>query len=446
MAWKSPHHTLRDPLLRRIFASLEDYLAALPAGGGGGYTDEQAQDAVGTILTDTATVDFTYNDAANTISAIVPLASLSTGHLNFDVATQAELNAHEADTTAIHGIADTSLLLKTADIGVTVQAQDAELQAIAGLVSAADRLPYFTGAGAAALATFTAAGRALVDDADAAAQRTTLGLVIGTNVEAWDADLDAIAALAPSNDDFIQRKAGAWANRTVAQVKTDLGVKAPTWQVFTSGSGTYTTPAGATAILVEVVAGGGGGGACPGNGTSGAAGGGGGSGGYARKLIASPAATYAYAVGAGGNGGAAGSNFGLAGSNSTFGAGASLITAMGGGGGDEGIVGTTALASALRGGGNGGAISTDAAGAPNVLSGGTTGQSGWRTSATVAMGGAGAPGPWGGGANKVTQNNQGAAATGPGAGGGGAAVGSNVTARAGGNGAAGIIIVTEFYG
>ncbi len=41
-----------------------------------------------------------------------------------------------------------------------------------------------------------------------------------------DADLTAISGLSPSNDDILQRKAGAWTNRTPAQVKTDLSLTA----------------------------------------------------------------------------------------------------------------------------------------------------------------------------------------------------------------------------
>ncbi len=37
-----------------------------------------------------------------------------------------------------------------------------------------------------------------------------------------DSDLTAIAGLSPSNDDVIQRKAGAWTNRTLAQLAADL--------------------------------------------------------------------------------------------------------------------------------------------------------------------------------------------------------------------------------
>ena len=53
---------------------------------------------------------------------------------------------------------------------------------------------YTTGSDTYAVADLTAAGRAILDDADAAAQRQTLGLQIGTNVQAYNANLADLTA------------------------------------------------------------------------------------------------------------------------------------------------------------------------------------------------------------------------------------------------------------
>ncbi len=113
-------------------------------------------------------------------------------------------------------------------IGVT-----GNLLAIANLSSSSNQLPYFTGSGTAALTSLTAAGRALIDDADTAAQRTTLGLVIGTNVQAWDGDLDALAGLSGTNTIYYRSGTNTWSSVSIG---SNLS--------FSGGALNYTGPLG----------------------------------------------------------------------------------------------------------------------------------------------------------------------------------------------------------
>jgi hypothetical protein len=88
-------------------------------------------------------------------------------------------------------------------IGTNVQAYDAGLQSISGLVTQANQMLYLTGADTYATSTLTAFGRTLLDDADAVTARATLGLTIGTNVQAYDAGLQSISNVASQADRMI---------------------------------------------------------------------------------------------------------------------------------------------------------------------------------------------------------------------------------------------------
>jgi hypothetical protein len=159
-----------------------------------------------------------YQPLDSDLTAIAALATVAFGRGALEIADAAAFRAYIGAGTSSFDGTFASLTGKPttlAGYGITDgQPLDAELTAIAGLTSAADSLPYFTGSGTAALTTFTNFGRSLVDDADSSAGRSTLGLVIGTDVLAFDAGVQQIADLADPNADrmlFWDESANAYA-------------------------------------------------------------------------------------------------------------------------------------------------------------------------------------------------------------------------------------------
>jgi hypothetical protein len=345
----------------------------------------------------------------------------------------------------------------------------ATVAALSALTPAADRIAYYTSGvnplyntTTAALATLTSYARTLLDDADAATARTTLGLgtaatSAATAFQAADATLTAVAGLTTAANKlpyFTGVDTASVTDITTAgreilstatsgtngQVLTSSGGGAPTWTTVSGGGGsagainvaaytadaTWTKPAGAQIVEVIAIGGGGGGG----SGRLGAAastrggGAGGGGAGITRWMVpaAALASTVAVTVGAGGAGGApiltsgVNGNAGSAGTASTFGG---HVYAAGGAGGAGGagttapVGGSGATASILAGGtgGNGGA-----------------GATGGPTAGASALGAAG-----GGGGGSVTSGNTAQAGA---AGGAGSPFLAGASALAGGAGGA----------
>ena len=77
---------------------------------------------------------------------------------------------------------------QTAAVAAGYQPLDASLTALAGVTTGANKLTYATAADTFTTTGFTAAARTVLDDATTGDMRTTLGLAIGTNVQAYDAD------------------------------------------------------------------------------------------------------------------------------------------------------------------------------------------------------------------------------------------------------------------
>jgi len=145
------------------------------------------------------------------------------------------------------------------DIGSTVQAFDAGLASIAGLTTAADKMIYATASDTYAVTDITSAGRAILDDADASAQRTTLGLGTIATQDADNVDIDggaidgaAIGANSASTGAFTTLSASSTATFSNLTASTALALDAnkDVVSVTNTGSGnnvlatspTLTTP------------------------------------------------------------------------------------------------------------------------------------------------------------------------------------------------------------
>ena len=306
----------------------------------------------------------------------VPAASLTVkGTVQLSSATNSTSETQAATPKAVKAVYD---------LANGKQPADATLTALAGLATAADKLPYFTGNDTASLTTLTNVGRDIL--AKTSKQEVIHYLGLG------------------ATNGYVGRLVNT--------------------RVFTS-SGTYTPTPGTKRIRVTITGGGGGGGGCKAiSNNETFFGAGGGAGGTIISIMTPTQNSYPVTIGAGGAGGVS-ATYGINGGNSLF---ASLIAPGGAGGGKSGVTNTN--------GGNGGVPST---GDINIIGGcGGDGQSG-----NIGVSGEGGTSYWGGGGRAGAGGGVSGKAYGSG-GGGAYDAGYSGASMTGGKGAAGICIIEEF--
>ena len=168
------------------------YVTAAVASGGGAYQPIDAGLTSISGLT-TAADKMIYTTGSDTY-ATTTLTSFARSLLD------------DPDATTVRS----SLFLGTAATSASTDFQpvDAGLTSISGLTTAANKMIYTTSSDTYAVADLTSAGRALLDDADAAAQRTTLGLGTAAtsasgDFQPVDAGLTSISGLTTAADKMI---------------------------------------------------------------------------------------------------------------------------------------------------------------------------------------------------------------------------------------------------
>jgi hypothetical protein len=128
------------------------------------------------------------------------------------------------------------------NIGSDIQPFNNILTILSSVTPASDKLSYFSTSSAAAVTDFTGFGRSLVGQASAATLKTLLSLNVGSDIQAYDADLAALAALATTGI-IVRTGAGTVTARTL-QAGANISI--------TNGSGVSGDPTIAVTGLATV--------------------------------------------------------------------------------------------------------------------------------------------------------------------------------------------------
>lgn len=176
------------------------------------------------IATTTLDVNATTTDISGTLTVGSTLTASSGGSLtgtwsNLGTVTTVVINGGTITGITDIAVADGGTGASTASgartnlglaIGSNVQAWDADLDTIAGLAKTDSNF-------------IVGNGTTWVVESGATA-RASLGLTIGSNVQAWDADLDTIAGLAKTDSNFIVGNGTTWVVESGATARTSLGL------------------------------------------------------------------------------------------------------------------------------------------------------------------------------------------------------------------------------
>lgn len=197
----------------------------------------------GTLLTPTA-AEINFVDGVTSAIQTQLDGKSGTGHTHSNPGITVSEDGSGAVTDATHLKLDATVF-NVATTGASDAVVDINNDAISYAqiqnVSASDRLLGRVSASAGDIEEipFSDFAQSLLDDADAGVARTTLGLAIGTNVQAWDAHLDDLAAISPSQGDIIYFNGTDWvalgAGTAGHFLKTNGAAANPAWAAAGGG-------------------------------------------------------------------------------------------------------------------------------------------------------------------------------------------------------------------